>query len=92
MTIQGLKTLVIGMGLLILAGVAVIAVTVANRLAATGRAHEPVALRLPADATVVETDLDGDRLALRLDTAAGPRVIVVDVATGEVLRTVEVTR
>jgi hypothetical protein len=42
-------------------------------------------LPIPKDATVTSLALDGDRLALHLNSAAGPEVVVVDLKTGEVV-------
>ena len=88
--IELLKALAIGMGVLIVAGLAVIVVTVVNRLGAPGAAPETVAVRLPEGAEIVETALDGPRLALRLQTPDGPRVAFFDLATGALLQTVEI--
>ena len=90
MTIPQLKVLTIVMGVLIVAGVLALAATIAWRAAGIAAPRGPVTLRLPPGATVVETALDGDRLALRLDTAAGPRIAIVDLATGDTVRTVEI--
>ena len=80
---QALKALVIGMGALIVAGLVTVAVTVANRAAGPGTATE-AALALPAGAEVLETALDGGRIALRLRLADGSEAIHVhDLATGE---------
>ena len=80
---QALKVLVIVMGALIVAGVVTIAVTIANRASAPEGATE-VALALPAGAEVLETALDGKRIALRLRLADGSEAVhVYDLATGE---------
>jgi hypothetical protein len=42
-------------------------------------------LPIPKDATVISLALDGDRLALHLNSAAGPEVVVVDLKTGKVV-------
>jgi hypothetical protein len=42
-------------------------------------------LPIPKDATVTSLALDGDRLALHLNSAAGPEVVVVDLKTGKVV-------
>lgn len=92
MNIALLKALAIGMGVLIAAGVAVIAVTVVNRLGAAGAPPGNISVPLPEGAEIVETALDGDRLALRLETAEGPRVAIFDLATGRLVQTVEIAR
>ena len=92
MTIQALKGLVVAMGVLIVAGVAVIVVTIANRMAAMSAARAErtgaIALAVPRGSTVAETIADGDRLVLRLDTPEGPRVVVVDLGEGAVEATI----
>ena len=81
-----LKTLVIGMGILIVVGTTIIAVMIARRGgdAASGDASITTAqIALPAGARVVETALDGDRIALRIALiGGGQRVIIIDVPTG----------
>ena len=87
---RALKALVIVMGILIVAGTAVIAVTLARRSADDGAARTggdaAVAaprIELPAGARVVETALDGTRIALRIVLADGTeRIIVIDTETG----------
>ncbi len=83
-----LKALVIGMGVLIVAGTAVIAVTIArrggeDRAASGGASTTPAKIALPAGARVIETALDGDRIALRIVlTGGGERVMIIDARTG----------
>ena len=80
---QALKVLVIAMAALIVAGVVTIAVTIANRASAPEDATE-AAIALPAGARVLETALDGKRIALRLRLADGGETVhVYDLATGE---------
>ena len=92
MSIQALKVAVVVMGILIVAGLVMMAVTIASRLSAIAEADsalsDRVALTLPPGATIVETDLDGDRLALRLDTPEGPVVQILDLASGRLISTV----
>ncbi|HEX9647721.1 MAG TPA: hypothetical protein VGB88_09495 [Alphaproteobacteria bacterium] len=89
MTIQLLKVLVVAMGALILAGLAVIGVTIANRLGAMSQPRAgDIEVAVPAGSTVVETTAAGDRLVLRLDTPAGPRLVVVRLSDGTVEATI----
>ncbi len=93
MTIQQLKVLVIVMGVLIIAGLVTVGVTIANRLAAMGEAQNTsstVTLRLPPGAIIVETTIGPDHMALRLETDQGPRIMVFDLTTGQSIRTVEI--
>jgi hypothetical protein len=100
-----LKALVIGMGILIVVGTVVMAVMLARRsgpdgeaagaapAAANGGSAAVVARRrivLPAGARVVETVLDGDRVALRIALANGAeRVVIIDIRTGRRLGTLD---
>ena len=77
-----LKALVIGMALLIVAGLAVVAVTIANRTL-DGGGPTDAAFALPPGAEILETALDGGRIALRLRLADGGTAIhVYDLDTG----------
>jgi hypothetical protein len=42
-------------------------------------------LAIPPDATVTSLALDGDRLALHLNSSAGAEIAVIDIATGKVI-------
>lgn len=81
---RALKGLVIGMGGLIVAGLVVVVATVVNR--SLDRDAAPAtesALALPRGAEVLETALDGGRIALRLRLADGTTAIhVFELATG----------
>lgn len=87
---RALKALVIGMGVLIVVGLAVVVVTIAKRAddakpeaASAERRMGTAPLAVPAGATVLETDLDGGRIALRLRLADGTMaVFVYDLASG----------
>jgi hypothetical protein len=93
---RGLKALVIGLGVLILAGMAVVVVTIANRIAdktapevLTGPGRAPAApfgrseVAIPKGARVVETTATAGRLVLRLELADGAtRLLVLDPETG----------
>ena len=68
---RALKALVIGMGVLIVVGLAVVVVTIANRTIDGGKPSTDAAFALPDGAEVLETALDGDRIALRLRLADG---------------------
>jgi hypothetical protein len=90
---RALKVLVVVMGVLLLAGFAVLVVTIMSRMSqratpAAPAAVHPVpfgnaAVRLPADALVMEVQGAGDRILLRLDLADGSEMLLVlDAATG----------
>ncbi len=87
---QALKALVIVLGVMIVAGIAVIGVTIYHR--ATNPVNRPVpgpgfgkmALELPAGSRVVEMVAEDDRLILRLRLAdGGRRILILDMATGK---------
>jgi hypothetical protein len=84
-----LKAIVIGMGVLIVVGSAVIVVKIAQRgggddgAANAGPAVTPATIALPAGARVIETALDGDRIALRIALeGGGEQVLIIDARTG----------
>lgn len=92
---RNLKILVIGMGLLILAGLGAVAfriIQVANKPPATGLATSgtataaapagELALELPRGAKVVSISLSGDRLAVHHESPAGTGITILDLATG----------
>lgn len=91
MSIQALKVLVIGMGVLILVGVSIMVVTVINRVqerVTTTAAPARIAVTIPEGARLMAAVPDGERLVLHLETADGPQVLVVDLASGEIVVTV----
>ncbi len=83
------------MGVLIIAGMVVIGVTMVRRIAsvppdATAAAgFGQVELAVPAGARLVDLDADGDRLVLHLQTADGPRVLVIDLTTGKTVGAID---
>ena len=88
---RALKALVIGMGVLIVAGLVTVVVTVANRTLDGDRPPTETALALPAGAEVLETALDGNRIALRLRLPDGAQAIhVFDLATGRRVATARI--
>jgi hypothetical protein len=101
---RALKILVVVMGVALVAGVAVIIVTIIYRAShmgspATLAAVEPAgrphafgntAVRLPPDANIVEMQGVGVRLVLRLKRSDGSQaLLVLDLDTGSVLGTIE---
>lgn len=99
---RGLKILVVVMGILLLAGVAVVIVTIMTRLtqhpastasvAAEGRPvpFGTTTLSLPAGARVIEMQSAGRRLALHLRRADGSEaLLILDPDTGTEMGTIE---
>ena len=82
---QALKVLVVVMGVLIIAGVAVVAVTVINRMSHGGGASFSAAnLTLPKGCHLVGMVSAGNRLALRLgDTSECQVILFVDPESGQ---------
>jgi len=87
---QVLKGLVVVMGILILAGLGVITVTLVGRSSSSGGdAFDRLSLGLPAGSRVVSSAASGARLALTVRLPDGSeRVVIVDMARGKRLGTV----
>ena len=93
----GLKVAVVAMGVLIVAGVAVLAVTLVGRMSAYGggiasggAGREAVAagsvlLDEPAGTRIAGVSMAPERLAVRLQGGGPDRVVVVDLRGGRVL-------
>jgi uncharacterized protein DUF6476 len=90
---RALKILVVVMGVLLIAGFAVVVVTIISRMTqratptAVAAAHLPAfgttSVTLPADSLVMEVQGAGDRILLRLDLKDGTEMLLVlDAATG----------
>jgi len=101
---RALKALVIGMGILILIGLAAVVVAVIQRAGDDGdddpstvrsgapaeRGFGDVRVRLPPGAQVIGTSADGGRLIVHLRLAGGEaRILVIDLATGKRLGAIE---
>lgn len=88
---RALKALVIGMAVLIFAGVVVLIIGIVDKAgdldgktAAPAASFDPATIDLPAGATVQETRIDGDRIVIRLTLADGTaRLLVISAATGK---------
>lgn len=82
----GVKALVIGMGVLLLAGFVVIVVTLINRMSGD-RVDAPAeaTLELRPGERLVDAELDGGRVLFRIETADGARVEVRNLADGAVI-------
>lgn len=85
---RGLKALVIGMGVLIAAGLVVVVVTLANRAGQLAETVEQAGfgsagLGLPAGSEIVAIAPAGDRLAVHVRVPGeGDRILLVDPASG----------
>ena len=82
---NAIKAVVIGLGVLILAGFAVVAVTLVVRMQGIGEPKGPfsVSATLPKGAQIVETRTGDGRIVLRLTAAdASMWLLVLDADTG----------
>ena len=89
-----LKIAVIVMGLLLVGGFAFVLAAIVYQAsrggqdgAAAGAVLNGIEAELPVakDATVGALSLDGDRLAIHMNSEGGPEIVVLDVKTGTVL-------
>jgi hypothetical protein len=89
-----LKIAVIVMGLLLVGGFAFVLAAIvyqASRggqdgaLSGAGLGGVEAELAIGKDAAVTALALDGDRLAIHLNTAAGPEIAVIDLANGKIV-------
>jgi hypothetical protein len=92
--VRALKIAVIVMGILLVGGFAFVLAAIVYQASkggqgAAGLAEPPggaaAALPVAKDATVTALSLDGDRLALHVNSAAGPEIVVIDLKTGKVV-------
>ena len=93
--VRVLKIAVITMGILLVGGFAFVLAAIVYQASRGGQSGAggggavPGALEtelaIPKDATVTSLSLDGDRVALHLNSAAGPEIAVVDLKTGKVI-------
>lgn len=81
---------VIGLGVLLIVGFGIVIGTIVYRASnmAAGNVSMPrgtfgeLAVEVPADGSLIETTLDGDRLLLRVGASDGEQLIVVDLKRG----------
>ena len=90
---QGLKVLVIGMGVAIVVMITVIITTMANRAAIAPDALPEFAaqtLEIPAGARIAGSSVGDGRLIVHLDFAdRSPRLLVIDLASGRNLGAID---
>lgn len=90
--LRALLAIVIFMGILIIAGLVVVGVTIANRLSNMGEEErraaggfQPADIPIPAGCEIVETQTEEDRLIVRLGVGGRcNQVLVIDVRSGTV--------
>ncbi len=90
--VRALKIAVIVMGILLVGGFAFVIAVIVYQASRVGQASSPASieqgeaeLAIPSGATVTSLALDGDRLALQLNSSAGPEIVVIDITTGKVI-------
>jgi hypothetical protein len=92
--LRALLALVIFMGILIVAGMVVVGVTIANRLGSLGGGEKPAvaaggfgdaSVPIPAGCSIVESRPHGNRLIVRLGSGGRcDQVLVIDLRSGAV--------
>ena len=83
---------VIFMGVLIVAGLATIAVVITSRMSGSSGGIASAVLDEPAGTRIVGASLSPDRLAVQLQGGGPDRVVVVDTKAGRVLGRVALAR
>lgn len=90
--VRVLKIAVIAMGILLVGGFAFVLAAIVYQASRGGQSSVPAGaeavaaeLQIPKDASISTLDLDGDRLALHLQSAAGAEIVVIDLKTGKML-------
>ncbi|MBC8012919.1 MAG: hypothetical protein H7X74_02360 [Methyloceanibacter sp.] len=92
--VRVLKIAVIVMGILLVGGFAFVLAAIVYQASKGGQGAAmggagvtgvEADLPIPKDATVTSLSLDGDRLALHLNSAAGPEIAVIDLKSGRVV-------
>ncbi len=87
-----LKALVIGMGVLIVAGIAAIGVTLVNRMSPQSGPIASLTLDEPPGTRIIATSLAPDRMAITLQGGGPDRIALVDTKTGHLLGHVALAR
>ena len=92
--LRALLAVVIFMGILIVVGMVVVGVTIANRLGSLGEGDKPAAVAggfgeaavpIPAGCAIVESRPEGNRLIVRLGSGGRcDQVLVIDLRSGAV--------
>src|SRR4029077_137937 len=90
--VRVLKLAVIVMGILLVGGFAFVMAAIVYQASkgrqssvASGGDAVVAELHIPKDASISTLSLDGDRLALHLQSSAGSAIVVIDLKTGKTL-------
>ena len=89
---RGLKVAVVAMGVLIVAGVAMIIVTLVTRMSSVSAPIASATLDEPSGTRIAGAALGPDRLAVQLQGGGPDRVVIVDTKAGRVLGRVALAR
>ena len=89
---RALKTAVVIMGVLIVAGVVVLGVALTQRMSSSGAGIASLLLDEPAGTRIAGTSMAPDRLAVQLQGGGPDRVAVIDTRTGRVLGRIGLAR
>ena len=92
MRVRAVTVAAVVMGILIVAGVTVIAVTVATRMSGAGTPAASVLLDEPEGTHITGVALAQDRLAVQLSGAGPDRVVLVDTKTGRMVNRTALAR
>jgi len=90
--LRGLKTAVVVMGVLIVAGTVGLFVVLAKRMSAGSTAIASVVLDEPPGTRIAGTSAAADRVAVQLQGGGPDRVVFVDTKSGRVLGRVALAR
>ena len=90
--VRALKIAVIVLGILLVGGFAFVLAAIVYQASGGRQSSAPAPaeatlaeLHVPKDATVGTLTLDGERLALHLQSSEGSEIVVIDLATGTTL-------
>ena len=89
---QALKVAVVAMGILIVAGVAVLAVTLITRISGRAGPIASVVLDEPAGTRITGVAMSADRIGVTLQGGGPDRAVIVDATAGRVLGRVGLAR
>lgn len=87
-----LRAVVIGLGVVLIVMLGAVAVGIVMKVGGKGTAPSPASsarFAMPEGATIEHMQVSGDRLILRLKTASGEEVDIVDTQTGRLISRIE---
>jgi hypothetical protein len=93
-TYRGLKAVVILLGALIVVAFVLLVVGLVTRFSAKGSQHTATAentVVLPAGSQIVSSDVQGDRLILRVNVKGSDEIYIVDTGNGHLVGRVQIS-